>query len=111
MANNYEPKPLQIEHVTLNNELLELVELLAENAHDIWALQRMIDGWTFGIERCDASRRHPYLVPYAQLPETEKAYDRNVVLGTIRAVLALGFVISRRVPDLDATQQDRAADR
>ena len=111
MPNNYEPKPLRTDHIALEDELLELVELLAENAHDIWAHQRMNDGWVFGPERCDTSRRHPCLVPYAQLPEIEKTYDRNAVLGTIRAVLALGFVISRSEPDLAAAQQPYAADR
>ena len=95
MRNSYAPKPLQTDHVNLDEGLLELVETLAENAHDIWALQRINDGWVFGPERCDASRQHPCLVSYAQLPETEKAYDRNAVLGTIRAVLALGYVISK----------------
>ena len=98
MVNDYQPKPLSTDHVILDNELLELVELLAENAHDIWASQRINEGWSFGPERCDVSRYHPCLVSYAQLPETEKAYDRNAVLGTIRAVLALGFVISKVEP-------------
>jgi len=96
MANNYRPQPLQSEHIHLEGPLLELVELLAENAHDIWAHQRMIDGWSYGPERCDKSLQHPCLVPYSELPESEKAYDRNAVLGTVRAVLALGFVIERR---------------
>ena len=110
MANDYQPKPLQTDHVALDDGLLELVELLAENAHDIWAAQRINDGWLFGPERCDESRRHPCLVPYSQLPEIEKAYDRNAVLGTIRAVLALGFVVSRREPDFAAAQQRAVAD-
>lgn len=105
MVHDYQPKPLPIDHVAFDDGLLELVELLAEHAHDIWASQRINDGWSFGPARCDASRHHPCLVPYAQLPEIEKAYDRNAVLGTIRAVLALGFVISRREPDLATAQQ------
>src|SRR5262249_53528081 len=68
MVNDYQPKPLQTDHVALENDLLELVELLAENAHDIWASQRISDGWSFGPERCDELRHHPCLVPYAQLP-------------------------------------------
>ncbi len=95
MANEYCPQPLQTEHVTLDGPLLELVELLAENAHDVWALQRIRDGWTFGPERSDQNRYHPCLVPYTELPDSEKTYDRNAVLGTIRAMLALGFVITK----------------
>lgn len=110
MVNDYQPKPLSTDHVTLDIDLLELVELLAENAHDIWASQRLNDGWSFGPERCDASRCHPCLVPYAHLPEIEKAYDRNAVLGTIRAVLALGFVISKVNPGGPTTEQAFATD-
>jgi ryanodine receptor 2 len=95
MTNNYRPEPLKTEHVVLNDEILELVEMLAENAHDLWAYQRMSDGWVFGPERRDTLRQHPCLVPYAHLPESEKEYDRKVVLGTIRAILALGFVVSK----------------
>jgi ryanodine receptor 2 len=102
MGNDYIPKPLETDHIVLGGDLLELVELLAENAHDIWACQRLQDGWIFGPERCDASRHHPCLVPYAQLSEAEKAYDRIAVLGTVRAVLALGFKVVRaadKTPD------------
>lgn len=106
MGTDYLPRPLQTDHVALDDELLALVELLAENAHDTWAHQRIREGWVFGSERCDASRSHPCLVPYAQLPESEKAYDRNVVLGTIRAVLVMGFVVVRRGNGSAALSQD-----
>src|SRR5437879_602124 len=96
MASDYCPRPLDIEHIHVEGELLDLVELLAENAHDIWAHRRINDGWSFGPARCDESRRHPCLVPYSELPDAEKAYDRSAVVGTVRAILALGFVIEKR---------------
>ena len=108
MGCNYRPQPLCTDHISLDGRLLELVELLAENAHDIWAQQRITDGWSFGPVRCDESKHHPCLVPYSGLPESEKAYDRNAVLGTVRAVLALGFAIEKRVEN--AAQQGAAAD-
>ena len=108
MANEYYPRPLLVDHVQLDDQLLELVERLAEHTHDVWAVQRMRDGWTYGVQRSDDAKLHPCLVPYSQLPETEKEYDRNVVIGTIRAVLALGFVLSRT--DSRAAQQAVAAD-
>ena len=95
MADKYQPKPIQVDHITLSREILELVERLAENADEIWAHQRISEGWVFGTERCDRTRRHPCLLPYSQLPESEKNYDRNAVLETMRAVLALGFVVSK----------------
>jgi RyR domain len=101
MATDYKPKPIQTEHIVLGDEFLELVELLAENAHDIWASERLQDGWTFGPERDDTERRHPCLVPYAQLPDRERDYDRTMVIGSIRAILALGFTISRARPGVE----------
>jgi RyR domain-containing protein len=93
MASDYQPNPFGTDHVELDESLLKVIEVLAENAHEIWASQRINDGWTFGLERCDQLRHHPCLVPYAHLPESEKVYDRNAVLGTIRTILALGFTI------------------
>jgi RyR domain len=95
MATDYEPKPIPVEHIVLDGEILELVEVLAENAHDIWATERLRDNWTYGPERDDAKREHPCLVPYAQLADRDRDYDRSMVLGSIRAMLALGFTISR----------------
>ena len=109
MGSDYRPRPIHTAHIKLDYELIELVELLAENAHDIWAQQRLNDGWAYGPERCDKSLFHPCLVPYTELPDSEKAYDRNAVLGTVRAILALGFVVEKRGPD-SATQQDAPTD-
>lgn len=95
MATDYKPKPIPTEHVALSGEILELVELLAENAHDIWASERLQDGWTFGPERDDTNHRHPCLVAYARLSERDRDYDRTMVIGSIKAILALGFTISR----------------
>lgn len=95
MANDYKPKPIRTDHIVLSDEILELVELLAENAHDMWASERIRDGWTFGPNRDDTDRQHPCLVPYSQLPERERDYDRAMVTGSVRAILALGFSISR----------------
>lgn len=92
---DYNPEPIPTEHIALSDEILELVELLAENAHDIWAAERLRDGWTYGPERDDQARRHPCLLPYSQLPERERDYDRAMVTGSVRAILAFGFTITR----------------
>jgi len=88
--------PIVTDHVRLSEDLLDLVESLAENAHDLWAAERLRNGWALGSKRCDSLRLHPCLVPYADLPESEKTYDREVVLGTVKAIIALGYTISRR---------------
>jgi hypothetical protein len=95
MASSYRPRPIVVDHVRLNDELLALMERLAEHAHDVWAEQRLLDGWRHGPQRDDAAKLHPCLVPYSHLSEEEKQYDRNAVLGTLRAIVALGFVVSR----------------
>ena len=73
--------------VVLPLELTALTERLAENAHDLWAAQRLAQGWTFGPQRDDARKLHPCLVPYDELPESEKEYDRQTALGTLKGIL------------------------
>jgi RyR domain len=91
----YQPQPITLDGIEVAEELTGLIEALAKHVHDLWALQRLADGWTLGEKRDDTARTHPCLVRYEDLPESEKAYDRNVVLGTVRAVIALGFTISK----------------
>jgi hypothetical protein len=89
----YIPRPIDTGHVVLEDELERLAERLAEHVHDLWAQGRIADGWVRGPRRDDEARTHPGLVPYADLPEGEKAYDRRTALGTLRAILALGYRI------------------
>jgi ryanodine receptor 2 len=89
----YEPRPIPTDAVEVPESLLRLLERLAENAHEVWARQRLRDGWTFGPVRDDAKKHHPCLVPYDELPESEKEYDRATALETLRAILALGYRI------------------
>ena len=96
MLPNDFPCAIDTSSVELSPELTELTERLAENAHDIWAAQRLADGWTLGEKRDDVARKHPCLIPYSELPESEKVYDRQTAMGTLKAILALGFRIERR---------------
>ena len=77
-------------------ELQELTEELARNTHDVWARQRIADGWRHGERRDDAKKLHPSLVPYEELPESEKEYDRATAMETLKAILALGFRITEK---------------
>jgi ryanodine receptor 2 len=95
---NYIPNPLDTTHVTLPSELAALVEQLAENTHAVWAQQRIKDGWTWGPKRDDQAKRHPGLVPYVKLSESEKDYDRVVSSGVLKAILALGYRIEQPQP-------------
>lgn len=98
----YTPRPLDVSAVELPADLLALTERLAEHIHDTWAAQRLADGWTYGPKRDDKAKRHPCLVPYADLPEAEKEYDRKTALGTLRAILLLGYRIEPPPEGADA---------
>lgn len=91
----YEPKPIDTSEVQLNGEIVELTERLAENAHEVWAKQRMADGWRYGRRRDETKKEHPSLVPYEELSEAEKEYDRKTAIETLKAMLALGYRIEK----------------
>jgi ryanodine receptor 2 len=90
----YTPQPIDTSDVELPAELEQLVEQMSENVHDVWAETRIRQGWTYGTERNDALKTHPCLVPYEELPEEEKEYDRNTSIGTLKLIRKLGFKIS-----------------
>lgn len=92
---NYIPRPIDTRDVTLPKELILLAEYIAKNVHEVWSEDRMKDGWTYGKERNDAEKLHPCLVPYEELTEKEKDYDRSTSIETLKLVLKLGFRISR----------------
>jgi ryanodine receptor 2 len=92
----YVPNPIDTSKVELTSDLLKLTELLAENVHDTWAAQRMAEGWTYGPERNEVTKKHSCLVLYEELPEIEKEYDRKTAMNTLKAILALDYRIEKR---------------
>jgi ryanodine receptor 2 len=95
MNTNYLPQPMDTSDVVLPDQLNDLVEQMAKNVHEVWAQSRMEQGWTYGAERNDALKHHPCLVAYEDLPEVEKAYDRDTALETLKLITKLGFKISK----------------
>ena len=93
---DYEPQPINLDNIPLTDDLMELQEAIAENAHDVWAAARMGEGWTYGPERDDQLKQHPDLIPYSALTDREKEYDRIMALNTIKLVIKLGFEIGRK---------------
>jgi ryanodine receptor 2 len=91
----YVRHPISTAGVDLNSEIIALTELLARNAHEVWAQQRLAEGWKYGPLRNDAAREHPCLVPYDELPESEKEYDRKMAMETLKVILALGYRIEK----------------
>ena len=91
----YEPKPIDTSNVTLPAKLLALTEQLAENVHDVWALGRIAEGWTYGEVKDVEKKKTPQLIPYMELPEEEKQYDRNTALETLKMIIKMGYRIER----------------
>lgn len=94
MKNEYTPRPIDTSKVVIPVDLEPLLEKLAWNAHEVWSAGRLKDGWTFGPKRDDATKQNPCLVPYDELPESEKDYDRRASLETLKAILAMNYEIS-----------------
>ena len=91
----YQPHPIDTTDIVLSAEMKALTEQLAQNVHEVWSAGRIADGWRWGEQRDDERKLHPCLVPYDQLPESEKEYDRNTAIQTIKTILKLGYKISK----------------
>lgn len=96
MKHPYIPQPIDVSRIELPAELAPLTEALARNVHEVWAATRIAQGWRFGPERNDARKEHPCLIPYEELPEEERTYDRQTALETLKLIGHLGFEIRKR---------------
>ena len=92
----YEPHVIDTSDIMVSTEIENLAELLARNTHEVWSQGRIREGWTYGEKRDDTAKTHPCLVPYDQLPESEKEYDRNTSMETLKVILKLGFKIEKK---------------
>ena len=92
----YTPKPIDLSDIELSNDLNDLREAIAENAHDVWAVERQAQGWTYGPTRDDARKQTPCMVAYSQLPDSEKIFDRDMAMQTLKLVKKLGYDIIKR---------------
>ena len=92
--NKYIPHPIDTMDIELPIELEPLIEQMSKNVHEVWAETRIKQGWKYGKERNDKLRTHPCLIPYEDLSEEEKEYDRNTSIGTLKLILKLGFRIT-----------------
>ena len=95
MKTTYTPNPIDTSDIELSDELKQLTEQMARNVHDIWAIGRINDGWSYGFERDDTQKKHPCLVAYDELPESEKEYDRHTAIETLKLILKLGWKIEK----------------
>lgn len=94
--NGYTPEAQDLSDIRLPDELNDLLEQIARNVHDTWAQARLDEGWTYGRERNDANKTHPCLMPYDELPESEKEYDRNTAATTLKMAIKMGYEIKKK---------------
>ncbi|XP_062134846.1 ryanodine receptor isoform X8 [Drosophila sulfurigaster albostrigata] len=92
-ANGYKPAPLDLSAVTLTPKLEELVDQLAENTHNLWARERIQQGWTYGLNEDSENHRSPHLVPYSKVDEAIKKANRDTASETVRTLLVYGYVL------------------
>lgn len=91
----YYPKLIDLQHISLPSGYEELREAIAENAHDMWARERQSEGWSYGPKRDDAKLETPDMVPYSELPDSERQYDRVMAADTLKLFIALGYRIEK----------------
>ena len=89
----YNLNPVDTSDIVLPEELLTLTEKIAENVHDVWAVGRIAEGWTYGTVKDLEKKTTPQMVAYNDLPESEKEYDRNTALETLKLIVKLGYSI------------------
>ena len=99
----YTPCPIKTDDISLPNDILLLGEDLARNTHEVWAKRRILEGWTYGPHLDAAARTHPGLVPYEQLSEEEKEYDRATAMETLRLIVVLGYKVEKRQVDWEGS--------
>ena len=91
----YNPKPVDTRDISLPEELLALTERIAENVHDVWAAGRIAEGWTYGEKKDAEKKTTPLPIPYDELPESEKEYDRNTAFETLKLIVKMGYRIEQ----------------
>ncbi len=91
----YNPHPIDLQDVILSDDLLLLTERIAENVHEVWACSRIAEGWRYGPVKDIEKKETPLLIPYADLPESEKDYDRNTALSTLKYIVKMGYRIEK----------------
>uniref|UniRef100_A0A4W6FE05 Ryanodine receptor 2 n=1 Tax=Lates calcarifer TaxID=8187 RepID=A0A4W6FE05_LATCA len=99
LSSGYKPAPLDLSHIKLTSTQEAMVDKLAENAHNVWARDRIHQGWTYGIQQDVKNRRNPRLVPYTLLDERTKKSNKDSLREAVRTLLGYGY-------NLEAPDQD-----
>lgn len=91
----YMPNPENLDNIELTESLIDLQERIAQNVHEVWAQGRMAEGWRYGPKFDAEKKLTPCLVEYDELPESEKDFDRNTAMQTLKLIIKLGYRIEK----------------
>lgn len=72
------------QQITLSSYVEQIRDKLAENIHEMWAMNKIEAGWTYGEKRDDLYKIHPCLVQFEKLPAAEKKYDSQLAIQTLK---------------------------
>lgn len=95
MKLTYTPSPLDTTEISLPESLINLTEAMARNVHEVWAAGRIKEGWKYGEVRDDERKTHPCLVSYEELPDSEREYDRQTAIQTLKLIMKLDYQITK----------------
>uniref|UniRef100_A0A8C5G2H2 B30.2/SPRY domain-containing protein n=1 Tax=Gouania willdenowi TaxID=441366 RepID=A0A8C5G2H2_GOUWI len=87
----YRPAPVDVNRVSLGSDHEQVVDILAENEHNVWAKDRIKQGWTYGAQQDVKAKSSPYLVPYSLLDERTRHMGREGVREAVCTLLAYGY--------------------
>ena len=104
-SNGYKPAPLDLSAIELSQKMEELVDLLSENTHNLWAKERIGQGWTYGLNEDPDCKRSPHLLPYLYVDEAIKVANRNTASETVRTLLVYGYVLDPPTGDVEAAEE------
>ena len=75
----------------------EEIDRLAKREHERWMEERQEMGWRFAPDRDNARKLHPSLLPWENLPASEKEKDRAVIRNLPKLIDAAGLRLRKRV--------------
>ncbi|XP_053730272.1 ryanodine receptor 2 [Synchiropus splendidus] len=86
----FTPRPVDISKVVLPSQVEDIQEKMAENMHELWAMDRIELGWSYGTVRDEAKKHEPFLVEFLRLPDQERNQNLQIAQDILRTLIALG---------------------
>ncbi|XP_072545007.1 ryanodine receptor 2 [Salminus brasiliensis] len=93
LCNGYRPAPVDQSSISLTAAQEALVEALAENEHNLWAKERIRQGWSYATQQDVKGKRSPQLVPFSLLEERIKRCSKEAARDALGTLLGLGYAV------------------